>query len=155
MSSIGSVLFGGTKVLQVTPPKYEKTYQDEIVFVNSNLPKSPDNGCIAYVLRTGFGTQQGKLVRMIVFSTERITANNLESLIFILFLLFFAIIAAWYVWDEGMNNPNRKQSKVLLDCILIVTSVVPPELPMELSLAVNNSLIALAKCYVFCTEPFR
>ena len=151
----GNVLFGGTKVLQVTPPKYLKTSQDESLFVNQNIPAAPDNGCIASVLKTGFSSQQGKLVRMIVFSTERVTANNMEALLFILFLMFFAIIAASYVWNEGINNPKRKQHKVLLDCILIITSVVPPELPMELSLAVNNSLLALSKSYIFCTEPFR
>ncbi|CAG8522745.1 9987_t:CDS:10 [Ambispora gerdemannii] len=144
MNSIdkNSILFGGTKVLQVTPPAKEHPLS------------APDNGCIAYVIRTGFGTAQGKLVRTMVYSTEHVSANNLESFLFILFLLVFALTAAGYVWIKGVEN-DRKRSKLLLNCIIIVTSVVPPELPMELSLAVNTSLVALARYAIYCTEPFR
>lgn len=143
-------LWGGTKVLQVTHgnPDEEKPK------LASGVPAPPDNGVMAVVIKTGFETSQGSLVRTMIYSTERVSANNVEALFFILFLLIFAIAASWYVWDEGVKK-DRKRSKLLLDCVLIVTSVVPPELPMELSLAVNTSLAALAKYAIFCTEPFR
>jgi len=138
-----NILFGGTKILQVSPPSS----------TSSIYP--PDGGCLGIVLRTGFGTTQGQLVRTMIYSTEKVSVNNIESLLFILFLLIFAIAASAYVWIESTKNEERKKSKILLDCILIITSVVPPELPMELSIAVNTSLTALAKLAIFCTEPFR
>ncbi|KPI40823.1 Manganese-transporting ATPase 1 [Cyphellophora attinorum] len=146
-------LWGGTKVLQIThPAPVEGTEVSKSL--PSGVPRPPDNGAVAVVQKTGFETNQGSLVRTMIFATERVSANNAEALWFILFLLVFALAASWYVWQEGVRN-DRKRSKLLLDCILIVTSVVPPELPMELSLAVDTSLAALSKFAIFCTEPFR
>lgn len=87
---------------------------------------------------------------------ERISANNAEAGYFILFLLFFAIVAAIYVWNAALTeDPDRSRWRLLVQCLLIITSVVPPELPMELSMAINASLLALSKLSIFCTEPFR
>ena len=63
-----AVLFGGTKVLQSSPGEPACT---------------PDGGCLAVVLCTGFGTALGQLVRTMPFSAVRVSANNLESFLFI------------------------------------------------------------------------
>ena len=147
-------LHGGTKVLQITHASPSEDTPDTVPTLASGVPPPPDRGAMAVVVKTGFETDQGSLVRIMIFSTERVSANNAEALWFILFLLMFAIAASWYVWQEGVAR-DRKRSKLLLDCVLIITSVVPPELPMELSLAVNTSLAALSRYAIFCTEPFR
>ncbi|KAL8732420.1 MAG: hypothetical protein Q9166_002820 [cf. Caloplaca sp. 2 TL-2023] len=147
-------LYGGTKVLQITHSVVSEEAPDTVPVLVSGVDPPPDNGAMAVIVKTGFETSQGSLVRTMIYSTERVSANNVEALLFILFLLIFAIAASWYVWQEGVAK-DRKRSKLLLDCVLIITSVVPPELPMELSLAVNTSLAALSKFAIFCTEPFR
>ncbi|KAI4232907.1 MAG: hypothetical protein LQ349_004708 [Xanthoria aureola] len=147
-------LYGGTKVLQITHGVVSEEASDTVPVLVSGVDPPPDNGAMAVIVKTGFETSQGSLVRTMIYSTERVSANNVEALLFILFLLIFAIAASWYVWQEGVAK-DRKRSKLLLDCVLIITSVVPPELPMELSLAVNTSLAALSKYAIFCTEPFR
>lgn len=147
-------LYGGTKVLQITHSNASSETPESTPAPATGVPQPPDNGALAVIVKTGFETSQGSLVRTMIYSTERVSANNAEALLFILFLLIFAIAASWYVWQEGVSK-DRKRSKLLLDCVLIITSVVPPELPMELSLAVNTSLAALSKFAIFCTEPFR
>jgi manganese-transporting P-type ATPase len=147
-------LYGGTKVLQITHANPAENGTETAAALPAGVPAPPDKGAVAIIIKTGFETSQGSLVRTMIYSTERVSANNAEALWFILFLLVFALAASGYVWQEGVKN-DRKRSKLLLDCILIVTSVVPPELPMELSLAVNTSLAALSKFAIFCTEPFR
>jgi cation-transporting ATPase 13A1 len=90
-----NVLFGGTKGLQTKPEGADGKPS------RADLPAPPDHGCLAVALRTGFGTTQGQLVRTMIYSTERVSANNLESFLFIAFLLVFAIAASAYVWVKG------------------------------------------------------
>jgi cation-transporting ATPase 13A1 len=100
---------------------------------------------MCYVLKNGFETKQGKLMRTILFSTERVTVESTETYFYLLILLFFALIASYYVMVEGLKDQDRSRKKLLLRCVLIITNVVPPELPMELSMAVNYSIIQLVR----------
>ena len=143
-------LYGGTKLLMTSHKE-----NADVAASTAAVKPAPDGGCVCYALHTGFSSGQGRLVRTILYSTERVSVNNTESLLFILFLLVFAIIASAYVVYHGLQDEGRSRYRLMLNAIMIITSVVPPELPMELSLAVNTSLMQLAGQQVFCTEPFR
>ncbi|KAL3934035.1 MAG: hypothetical protein SGPRY_000012 [Prymnesium sp.] len=141
-----SIVLGGTKLLQ---------HASSVTGAVGKVPTPPGGGAVGYVLRTGFSSSQGALIRTILYSSERVTENSLETLVFICFLLCFALVAAGYVLYDGLNDPSISRFKLFLHCSMIITSVVPPELPMELSLAVNHSLLALHSLGIYCTEPFR
>lgn len=49
------------------------------------------------MLKNGFETKQGKLMRMILFSSDRVTVENPEVYFFLLILLIAALIASYQV----------------------------------------------------------
>lgn len=129
------ILNGGTEILQHIPTEE----LEEL----SHLQKLPAPGIVCYVLKNGFETKQGKLMRTILFSTDRVSVESKETYLYLLILLCFALVASHYVLTEGLKDPDRSRYKLMLRCILIITNVVPPELPMELSMAVNYSIMQL------------
>eukprot|EP00607_Mallomonas_marina_P002717 CAMPEP_0182440352 /NCGR_PEP_ID=MMETSP1167-20130531/87011_1 /TAXON_ID=2988 /ORGANISM="Mallomonas Sp, Strain CCMP3275" /LENGTH=1295 /DNA_ID=CAMNT_0024634289 /DNA_START=719 /DNA_END=4606 /DNA_ORIENTATION=- len=175
-------LFGGTRLLQVTSMtcKAAEALEDERDRLldeglspedtdtsrpdheaddehtkEKGISPPPDEGCVCYVTRTGFSSSQGKLVRMIESSQASVQSDTRDTVALLLMLLVFALISSGYVLYKGMQDGTQSRYQLLLHCILIVTSVIPPELPMQTALAVNNSLMTLMKMQIFCTEPFR
>jgi len=144
------ILHSGTEILQFTHSEDVKLD----VPLLADLPIGV-NGVICYVLKNGFETKQGKLMRVILFSQDRVSVEQPEVYAYLLILLVFALCASYYVLVESLKDPDRSRYKILLRCILIITNVVPPELPMQLSIAVNYSIIQLMKKQIFVTEPWR
>ena len=66
-----------------------------------------------------------------------------------------AQIAAGYVLKKGIEKGDRTTHQLLLKSVIIITSVVPQQLPMQMAMAVNTALLNLTKSGVFCTEPYR
>jgi len=168
------ILYAGTKMLQCKGvdivdaeekdderDRIEEQGSDGVDIVGgherlySSIPRPPDGGAMCFVLRTGFLSAQGKLVRMIEGSQEKVKGHEKETGLLLLLLFCFAVASSGYVLYHGLSNEKRSQYELLLHCILIITSVIPPELPMQTALAVQNSLMTLMKMQVFCTEPYR
>ena len=141
-----SILFGGTMLVSHEGVE------------SQNMPTPPDGGILCVVLKTGFETAQGSLLRTMTHSSMK-SADGIhtqDTFVFVAILLCCAIVSAISVLEEGWQDETRNRFRLILHVIIIVTSVVPPELPMELSLAVTNSVADLMRhCHVYCTEPYR
>ena len=157
------VLFGGTVLMDHHSSDEESGGNDD-ASTGNNIPSPPNDGIVCFVLRTGFDTIQGQLLRTMAYHAEGGGNNSggsegvdsRETFYFLLILLLCALISAASVIDEAWGDVTRNHFKLVLHVIIIITSVIPPELPMELSLAVTTSLGELIKRYgIYCTEPFR
>jgi len=95
------ILNGGTEILQFIPSEENTDL--------SHIAKPPATGIVCYVLKNGFETKQGKLMRTILFSTERVTVESKETYLYLLILLVFALIASYHVLVEGLKDPDRSR----------------------------------------------
>eukprot|EP00928_Gymnodinium_smaydae_P020651 TRINITY_DN17989_c0_g1_i1.p1 TRINITY_DN17989_c0_g1~~TRINITY_DN17989_c0_g1_i1.p1 ORF type:complete len:1587 (+),score=333.95 TRINITY_DN17989_c0_g1_i1:53-4813(+) len=122
---------------------------------SGSRPPAPDGGCECYVVRTGFNSSQGGMMQMIEYSQHKLTDDSKETGYALLVLLFFALVAAGYVLQKGLEKGDRTTHELLIKCVIIITSTVPKQLPMQMAMAVNTALMGLMKNGVFCTEPYR
>ncbi|TMW63721.1 hypothetical protein Poli38472_002662 [Pythium oligandrum] len=160
------LLFGGTTIMQNenTGSASKEDENAHVILTRSKsqaglkqhkIPCAPDRGCTAYVLRTGFSSSQGKLVRMIEYSSGKVTGSSWDAYGLVFLLMVFALLSSGYVLRHGIAQKGKITFELLLRCVLIITSVIPAELPMQTAMAVNSALLSLIKLSIFCTEPFR
>jgi manganese-transporting P-type ATPase len=134
------VVFGGTQIVQHTvDPEWKES-----------------DGAVGIVIRTGARTSQGELMRTIMHTLEPGNiGSQKEAYIFLLGLLVCAVGASAYVLYHGLADAKRDRWELILHCVMLITIVVPPELPITLSMAVNNAITTLRKSNIFCTDPAR
>jgi cation-transporting ATPase 13A1 len=150
------VLFGGT-VLMDHHSSVEEETKGRGQESHHDIPTPPNGGLVCFVLRTGFDTIQGQLLRTLAYHAEAGGSggngsggdgvNAMDTFYFLLLLLLCALISAATVVRHAWGDITRNHFKLILHVVIIITSVIPPELPMELSLAVTQSLAELIKRY--------
>ena len=92
---------------------------------NGGVPATPDGGPLVYVLRSGFNSSQGELMQMVEFSQQKITDDSKETLLALLILLIFALIASAYVFNKGLAKGDRTTHELLLKCANIPSTPAP------------------------------
>ena len=125
-------LFSGCSLVTVTGERKDGTDQDNFP-CHLHVPPAPNGGAIAYVLRTGFGSSQGTLLQMIEFSQQSVTGDSKETGLALFLLFIFALAASGYVLREGLRKKEKTTHEILLRCVIIITSVVPRQFPMQVS----------------------
>ena len=142
------VLFGGTVLMDHHPPEDEGGDGDERESGGSSsrsstvdaIPPPPNRGLVCFVLRTGFDTVQGQLLRTLAYHAEAGGGGNggggegvnaMETLYFLLMLLLCALASAATVVEHAWGDVTRNHFKLILHVVIIITSVIPPELPSE------------------------
>jgi len=143
-----SVAYAGTKMLQCKGALEAEPQTGNAKGILSDIENPPDGGCVCFVLRTGFSSAQGKLVRMIEGSQEKVKGHERETGLLLLLLFFFAVSSSSYVLYHGLQNDKRSKYELLLHCILIITSVIPPELPMQVG-HLLNAVLYMSRYAVF------
>jgi magnesium-transporting ATPase (P-type) len=61
--------------------------------LDGRIAPPPDSGAVAFVLRTGFSSSQGKLMQMIEFSQQSVSGDSVETGKLILAPLKYIIIS--------------------------------------------------------------
>ncbi|MCJ1260209.1 hypothetical protein MMC22_000068 [Lobaria immixta] len=132
-------LFSGTKIIRARRPQDDA--DDEAV-------------ALAIVVRTGFNTTKGALVRSMLFPRPLGFKFYRDAFRYIsvmgviggigFFASFFNFVRLGLAWHE-----------ILIRALDLITIVVPPALPATLSIGTNFALSRLKKKNIFCISPQR
>jgi cation-transporting ATPase 13A2 len=133
------MLFSGTKIIRARRP------QDD---------KSDEAAALALVVRTGFNTTKGALVRSMLFPKPSGFSFYRDSFRYIgvmaciaavgfvaSFFNFIRLGLAWHL--------------IVVRALDLITIVVPPALPATLTIGTNFALSRLKKKQIFCISPQR
>lgn len=159
-----SMLTGESVPVTKTPPPYSDECYDPVrhkkhtLFSGTRVIQTRFYGnkkVMAVVVRTGFMTAKGELVRSILFPKPLSGFKFYhDSIRFIIFLFFTAALGmAYCVHLYGKRHASF--GTILLRTLDIITIVVPPALPAAMTAGTVYSQRRLKKLGIYCISPPR
>ncbi|XP_063772478.1 probable cation-transporting ATPase 13A4 [Pseudophryne corroboree] len=128
------VLFCGTEVIQTTP--------------SGSAPVT------AVVMRTGFNTAKGEMVRSILYPKPMNFKLYRDATRFLICLIVIAIIA--FIYSVVLFTVKGGTVRdIIVKSLIAVTVAIPPVLPAAVALAIMYSQKRLKRKKIFCISPQR
>ncbi|XP_053378847.1 polyamine-transporting ATPase 13A3-like isoform X2 [Mercenaria mercenaria] len=127
-------LFSGTKVIQT---RYYGQYK-----------------VLAVVIRTGFSTAKGELVRAILFPKPLGFKFYQDAMRFIMFLAVVAFFGMCYSIAQYIRL-KASPERIILRVLDIITIIVPPALPAAMTVGTVYAQNRLKKKQIYCISPPR
>ncbi|KAI7829103.1 hypothetical protein BX661DRAFT_181378 [Kickxella alabastrina] len=152
------VLFSGTRLVRVKKTGLGFGGMRWLELDHQQQQKQPMTGtparATAMVLRTGFNTTKGALIRSILFPRPNKFKFYEDSFRFIGIL---AVIAAFGFLASIGNFLRLGLSAhiITVRALDLITVVVPPALPATMSIGVSFALSRLRKRHIYCISPTR
>ena len=134
------LLFSGTKIVRARRPQ-----QDD---------KTDEAAALALVVRTGFNTTKGALVRSMLFPKPSGFKFYRDSFRYI--AVMAGIAAVGFVASlVNFVRLGLQWHLIIVRALDLITIVVPPALPATLTIGTNFALQRLKKKLIFCISPQR
>lgn len=158
---INHTMYSGTSILQATPP----TVLPFEVMNNPGLRKGSiwSNSdailqkklVLGLVTRTGFHTQKGKLVRGILFpqvASKETRRRIRDVMLYVGALTVVALMCV--VWYALYGTATGVSTYLIVTrCLDVMTILVPPALPLALTVGIGLGIKRLSKKKIYSTSP--
>ena len=132
-------LYCGTKIVRARRP------QDD---------QGDDAAALALVVRTGFNTTKGALVRSMMFPKPSGFKFYRDSFRYIGVMAFVAVLG-FIASFINFIRLGVEWHVIIVRALDLITIVVPPALPATLTIGTNFALSRLKKKQIFCISPQR
>eukprot|EP00826_Nyctotherus_ovalis_P018309 TRINITY_DN15468_c0_g1_i13.p1 TRINITY_DN15468_c0_g1~~TRINITY_DN15468_c0_g1_i13.p1 ORF type:complete len:957 (-),score=308.46 TRINITY_DN15468_c0_g1_i13:525-3395(-) len=104
----------------------------------------------ALVVKTGFTTVKGELVRSILYPKPSKFKFDSDSYKFLMVMLSFSVVG---LIVQLLNPQNISTGRFIKKCLDLITITVPPSLPAAMTIGTSFALARLKKRQIFCISP--
>ncbi|KAM4771101.1 putative cation-transporting ATPase 13A4 [Rhinophrynus dorsalis] len=132
-------------------------FKRHILFCGTEVIQTKSAGCDqvkAVILRTGFSTAKGDMVRSILYPKPMNFKLYRDAFRFLMILAAVAVIGTIYTVAVFVIK-GESPTEVVLKALIIITTAVPPALSAALSTGIMYAQRRLKKQGIFCISPQR